>query len=101
MGSSVRQSLKHNAWVSDVRWSTAHPLHLLSSCHDGAVRLWDIRSSVALHELPSHEDKALCVAFLGADRLVSGGADAELRISRLGAAGAEPVSEAGAEPADK
>ena len=100
-GSTVRQSLKHNAWVSDVRWSTANPLHLLSSCHDGAVRLWDIRSSVALHELPSHEDKALCVAFLGADRLVSGGADAELRISRLGAAGAEPVSEAGAEPADK
>ena len=76
-------SLRHKGWVSAVAWSRHRSQLLLSSCHDGSVRLWDTRSTVPLHELPPHADKALCVAWDGAERLVSGGADGELRTLRL------------------
>tara|TARA_B100000795_G_scaffold55006_1_gene36037 strand:- start:171 stop:1505 length:1335 start_codon:yes stop_codon:yes gene_type:complete len=76
-------SLKHKGWVSAVAWSRHRSQLLLSSCHDGSVRLWDTRSTVPLHELPPHADKALCVAWDGAERLVSGGADGELRAMQL------------------
>ena len=64
-----------------MRWCP-HQQHLLASaCYDGAVRLWDVRSSIPLHELRAHEGgKALCVAWDGPDRLASGGSDAALRV---------------------
>lgn len=86
---SLKCSLPHKAWVSAVAWSGSNPYLLLSSCHDGGVRLWDIRSTVPLHQLPPHTDKALCAAWDGADRVVSGGADAQLRIAQIRAA--EPL----------
>ena len=78
-------SLRHKGWVSGVAWSRHRAQLLLSSCHDGIVRLWDTRSTVPLHELPPHQDKALCVAWDGADAVVSGGTDGQLRISTLAA----------------
>ena len=42
-----------------------------------------VTPTVPLHELPPHADKALCVTWDGAERLLSGGADGELRALQL------------------
>ena len=81
---AAQLSLRHRGgWVSGVAWSRHRAQLLASACHDGTVRLWDTRSTVPLHELPPHADKALCVAWDGAERLLSGGADGELRTLQL------------------
>ena len=80
-------SLSRAALLASNAWATVSPGYrsqlLASACHDGTVRLWDTRSTVPLHELPPHADKALCVAWDGAERLLSGGADGELRTLQL------------------
>eukprot|EP00965_Chrysotila_dentata_P224430 6194172-Pleurochrysis_carterae.AAC.1 len=48
--------------------------------------LWDTRSTVPLHELPPHNPKALCVAWDGDDRIVSGGADGHLHFFQISSA---------------
>jgi WD40 repeat protein len=78
-------TLQHKAWVSGVAWSPCQTTLLASSCYDGTVRLWDTRSTVPLHDLPPHGDKALCVAWDGAEQLVSGGADGQLRRAEVAA----------------
>ena len=51
------------------------------------MKLWDVRSTAALHTVHEHGSKALCVGWRaaadgeGAQRIVSGGADSELRAS--------------------
>lgn len=44
---SLKLSLPHKGWVSSVAWSASNPFLLLSTCHDGGVRLWDTRSTVS------------------------------------------------------
>ena len=56
--------------------------------HDGAVRLWDLRSSLPLAVLEAHGDKCLAVAWRDAGRLVSGGCDAKLHLFSTPPAGA-------------
>ena len=73
----------HKGWVTGVAWSAHRAELLLSSCHDGSVKLWDTRSTVPLHELPPHSDKALCVAWHGVEHVASGGADGQLKVSSL------------------
>ena len=74
--------LGHKGWVSAVAWSSMNANLLLSACHDGAVRLWDVRSTVPLHSLEPHTDKALCASWDGVERIISGGADGQLRVAR-------------------
>ncbi|KAL3893958.1 MAG: hypothetical protein SGPRY_013947, partial [Prymnesium sp.] len=83
---SLKLSLPHKGWVSSVAWSASNPFLLLSTCHDGGVRLWDTRSTVPLYDLQSHSDKAFCASWLGVNEIASGGADGQLRISQLGSA---------------
>ena len=84
---ALQLKLAHKGWVSAVRWCGAGSPHLCASaCYDGIVRLWDVRSTVPLHQVSAHEGKALCLAWDGPERVASGGADAQLRISQLGAA---------------
>ena len=54
--------------------------HIASASHDGTVNFWDVRSSKPLFALGSHDDKALCVAFVGGTHIVSGGADCKTRV---------------------
>lgn len=81
---AMRLRMSHPGWVSDVRWCPNHPHVLATACYDGAIRLWDVRSTVPLHEMRAHEGgKALCVAWDGQERLASGGSDAALRFAAL------------------
>ena len=69
-------ALAHASGAASLMWQPASPrscpqpcppAQLASSCYDGVVRLWDIRSaSVPLHELPAHADKARSRRDLGA-----------------------------------
>ena len=55
----------HRAWVSSVHWSKFNPYHLMSTSHDGSIKLWDIRSSNPLHTIRvfPKDEKALCLAW--------------------------------------
>jgi WD40 repeat protein len=59
-----------------------------SASYDGKVKLWDLRSSIPLHTISAHSDKALSVAFhpnaAGVSTcLVSGGADKQLQVHNI------------------
>jgi ribosome biogenesis protein len=53
----------HKAWVSCVQWSPSNAYQLVSTSHDGTVKLWDIRSSNPLHTIRAHkkEEKGMCL----------------------------------------
>jgi ribosome biogenesis protein YTM1 len=53
----------HRAWISQVQWSDTKPYQVLSSSHDGTVKVWDIRASLPLHtvRVASKEDKVLAL----------------------------------------
>jgi ribosome biogenesis protein len=81
----VGQFKSHKAWVPSVQW---HPTaeHLFASAsHDGNVKIWDKRSEFALHSIPAHEQKALCVAWYADDLFLSGGADTKLKVHQFSA----------------
>ena len=72
----------HTAPLVEIVDMTGAP-YVASADASGVVHLWDVRSTVPLHQLSAHEGKALCVAWDGAERVASGGADAQLRVSSL------------------
>lgn len=80
---AMQLKLPHKGWVSAVRWCPQQANMLASASYDGAVRLWDVRSSAPLHTVSTHEGKALCLAWDGADRIASGGSDAQMRIAAI------------------
>lgn len=57
--------------------NSAH--HLASVDYDGNAKLWDIRSSLPLASHAVHTNKALAVAWLDNDTVITGGADCQLR----------------------
>jgi ribosome biogenesis protein YTM1 len=100
------------AWVPSVAWRPGSLHHVATAAHDGAVRLFDLRSPVPLGTLAGlhgsgGEDKALCVAWWsgggggggnggggggGVPRfLASGGTDCRLRVSGLPAGCGEGI----------
>ena len=80
----------HRAWISQVLWSIDKPYQVVSSSHDGTVKLWDIRAALPLHTVRTvpKDDKVLALA-LGAVNeeavLFAGGTDCELKQYRLDA----------------
>lgn len=81
---SVRGYAAGGAWVSGLAWRPdggGH--HVASASHDGSLRLWDLRTPVPLGTLKQHTDKALCVAWWGADTVATGGADCRLQLYEL------------------
>ena len=76
---SVKLMKSHKAIVSDVSWSSSSPFHLASCDYEGVVKVWDLRSSMPLHSLQIHEDKALCLNWFGST-LASGGADKKVSL---------------------
>ena len=80
----MQVKLPHKNWVSGARWcGGAHPHLIATSCYDGAVRLWDIRSTIPLHTLSKHDGKATCLVWEGGERVVSGGEDAQVMRAEL------------------
>ena len=81
---ALRLKLPHPGWVSGVKWCPNSAHLLATSCYDGSVRIWDVRSTIPLHEMRAHDGgKALCIEWDGAERLVSGGSDAQLKTATL------------------
>jgi ribosome biogenesis protein YTM1 len=78
----------HSQWVSAVAFARggAGAEHLVSSAsHDGSVKLWDVRSTIPLHTMAAHDGKALCAAWQGADKIITGGTDCKVRCHKLAA----------------
>jgi ribosome biogenesis protein YTM1 len=67
----------HKEWISDIKWSPDHAFHLVSTSHDGAVKWWDIRSSLPLYTVRSFpkEQKGLCLSYGKDGSVVAGGTD--------------------------
>ncbi|KXZ50992.1 hypothetical protein GPECTOR_14g233 [Gonium pectorale] len=77
----------HAGWVAAVAWRPDSAHHLATAGHDGAVKLWDLRTRVPLGSLSDGGDKLLAVGWLGGSGgafgtrgLVAGGADCRLRL---------------------
>lgn len=79
-GLAVKAYNAHEGWISSVGWRPGSSYHIATGGHDGAVKLWDIRSPVPLGSLQQHKDKVLCVGWWGGGVLVSGGADCKLQL---------------------
>lgn len=75
------QFSSHSSWISACKWHNTSPLHLLSSSYDGKVMLWDLRTAWPVSIIDTHKDKVLCADWWKGDCVVSGGVDAQLRIS--------------------
>ncbi|TMW68015.1 hypothetical protein Poli38472_007687 [Pythium oligandrum] len=74
----------HTEWVSAVEWHQQNE-NLFASCgYDGAVKVWDVRSTVPIHTIAAHEGKALDVAWRPVSEpavaFVSGGEDKQLKV---------------------
>ena len=61
-------------------WHPSSQHHVATASYDGSVKLWDLRTPIALHTLAGHVEKALCVAWTGPAQLVSGGTDCKLQM---------------------
>lgn len=70
---AVKMSLKsHQKWVSTVEWHPEQEHILLSGDYEGALKVWDIRSSIPMYTIAAHEGKILDAAWLNTKVLVSG-----------------------------
>ncbi|MES1909249.1 MAG: hypothetical protein MHM6MM_002021 [Cercozoa sp. M6MM] len=80
-GDVAQVTLRHSQsqWTSAVSWAPASQSeYLLASCsYAGDVKVWDVRTTVPLHSLKAHDDKALCLVW-HSSALYSGGADKQL-----------------------
>lgn len=84
-GLAVAAHNAHEGWISSLAWRPGSSYHLASGGHDGAVKLWDIRTAVPLASLQQHaaESKVLCVGWAGPHSLMSGGSDCRLQLYSL------------------
>jgi ribosome biogenesis protein YTM1 len=84
-GLAVKAYNAHEGWISSIAWRPDSSFHLVTGGHDGAVKLWDIRTAVPLGSLQQHKEdaKVLCVGWWGGQTLVSGGSDCKLQLYSL------------------
>lgn len=84
----------HKGWVTQVNWRPGSARTLVSTGHDGSMRVWDARSTRPLHTIRAHQDKGLCIGWWGNDCVVSGGADKRISTHVLRASGGEEANNA-------
>lgn len=80
---AVKAYAAHQRWISALAWRPGNEFQLASLSHDGAVKMWDIRTPVPLGTMKQHTDKGLCVCWWNEDKLVSGGADCTLNVYEI------------------
>ena len=78
----------HQAWISQVQWAVNKPYQVISTSHDGLIKVWDIRAALPLHTVRSvsKEDKVLALALGETDGeafLFAGGTDCQLKYYSL------------------
>lgn len=70
----------HSKWVSSVSFSPVRPSCLVSTGHDGTLKLWDLRSSSALHTNEAEKGNTLLAcAWNCKDQIFSGGKSGKFR----------------------
>jgi ribosome biogenesis protein YTM1 len=81
-GLAVKAYAAHEGWISSIAWRPGSSFHMVTGGHDGAVKLWDIRTGVPLGSLQQHKEgeKVLCVGWWGGETLVSGGSDCKVQV---------------------
>lgn len=84
-GLAVKAYAAHEGWISSLAWRPGSSYHLVSGGHDGAIKMWDIRTAVPLATLQQHKEEAkvLCVGWWGSQTLVSGGSDCKVQLYSL------------------
>jgi len=71
----------HVGWVTSVCWSGDNINQFVSASHDSLVKMWDTRSyKTPLYDLKGHTDKVMCCDWATGGRIVSGGADNDMKI---------------------
>lgn len=71
----------HSAWVSSVAFGHHSTNNFISGGYDNLVKLWDLRSPKAcLYDLIGHHDKVLDVNWSNPGHVLSGSADASLKV---------------------
>jgi len=71
----------HVGWVTAVDWSQDNENQFASGSHDTLVKMWDTRSyKTPLFDLKGHTDKVMCCDWSSQERVVSGGADNDMKI---------------------
>lgn len=68
----------HRNWVSSVSWSPSSMFMLASASYDGAVKVWDIRSSTSMFSMKSANESKLLAVDWKDDLLAAGGEDGQL-----------------------
>eukprot|EP00736_Rhodelphis_marinus_P013700 Rmarinus@m.15837 len=70
----------HREWVSSVDWTESDSNMLVSGCHGGVLKMWDLRAAGVIHTKRPHTDKVLCVDWDRSNRIISGGADCKVNV---------------------
>lgn len=71
----------HNAWVSSVAFGEPSTNNFISGSYDNLVKLWDLRSPKAcLYDMIGHHDRVLDVNWANPAYVLSGSADATLKV---------------------
>lgn len=72
----------HTEWVNAVEWHQTNEHLFVSGGYDGAVKVWDVRSTTPLHTVAAHAGKAFDVAWRETEQpaFVSGGEDKQLKM---------------------
>ena len=72
----------HKNWISGIKSSGLDSNHIATSSYDGSIKVWDIRSTLALYTLRPNgelENKMFAIDWVG-KILASGGEDAKLHV---------------------
>ncbi len=73
-----RKFIGHQGWISAVKWNQENSHSFVSASFDGTVRVWDMRSSLALHTLKG-EEKLLAMDAKG-NLVFAGGEDKKVAV---------------------
>lgn len=90
--SILQTFIGHEARITDVLALDSQ--HVVTTSHDGTLRVWDLRIGHTTHVLRGHQGGVTCAARLDGDHIISGAADCTLRVWRLSTAEATKVWEA-------
>jgi len=83
----IKEMAAHSDGVTGVQFG-GDSFELLSTSHDGSLRVWDLRkyrcvSDTVIH-LKKYDEGALCLSLSGDGQLAVGGADGSIKLLQQG-----------------